>query len=71
MSVVYRYQQLHSEADRSTNYQSLSNAVLKIAKEEGLEGLYSGLSSSLFGIAATNFVYYLFCESSYLFAVQD
>jgi len=37
---------------------SLSTAVAKILKDEGLSGLYSGLSSSLVGIAVTNAVFY-------------
>ncbi|KAJ2931628.1 hypothetical protein H1R20_g5397, partial [Candolleomyces eurysporus] len=37
-------------------------AVLDIIKREGLVGLYSGLDSSLLGIAVTNGVYYYFYE---------
>ena len=33
-------------------------AAQKIIKEEGPLGLYSGLSSSLLGIAVTNAIYY-------------
>lgn len=43
---------------------SLTQAVAKIVKEEGLEGLYSGLSSSLFGISITNAVFYFTYEES-------
>ncbi|KAI0320780.1 mitochondrial carrier [Amylostereum chailletii] len=43
-----------------TTYQ----AVLDIIKREGVTGLYSGLSSSLLGIAVTNGVYYYFYERS-------
>ncbi|KAJ7047392.1 mitochondrial carrier domain-containing protein [Mycena alexandri] len=39
-------------------------AVLDIIKREGPLGLYSGLSSSLLGIAVTNGVYYYFYERS-------
>ena len=39
------------------------SALQKTLKEEGLAGLYSGLDSSLFGIAVTNGVYYAFCTS--------
>jgi solute carrier family 25 (peroxisomal adenine nucleotide transporter), member 17 len=39
-------------------------AVLDILKAEGLLGLYSGLTSSILGIAVTNFVYYGFYEKS-------
>ncbi|KAG8905777.1 hypothetical protein FRB99_008256 [Tulasnella sp. 403] len=38
--------------------------VVDVLKREGLSGLYSGLSSSLIGIAITNFVYYGFYEKS-------
>ncbi|SJL01969.1 related to peroxisomal membrane protein PMP47B [Armillaria ostoyae] len=39
-------------------------AVLDILKREGITGLYSGLNSSLLGIAVTNGVYYYFYERS-------
>ncbi|KAG8701370.1 hypothetical protein FRC09_005409 [Ceratobasidium sp. 395] len=45
--------------DKST-YQ----AVLDVIQAEGLRGLYSGLNSSLLGIAVTNGVYYFFYEKS-------
>ncbi|KAJ3547664.1 hypothetical protein NMY22_g1568 [Coprinellus aureogranulatus] len=41
---------------------STYQAVLDIIKREGLVGLYSGLDSSLLGIAVTNGVYYYFYE---------
>jgi len=44
--------------------QSTRAAALKIIKEEGLVGLYDGLSSSLLGIAVTNFIYYGTFEGS-------
>ncbi|PWZ00483.1 mitochondrial carrier [Testicularia cyperi] len=37
-------------------------AALKILQQEGVAGLYAGLSSSLIGIGVTNFVYYFFFE---------
>ena len=38
--------------------------VAEIIQREGLSGLYSGLSSSLLGIAVTNGVYYFFYEGT-------
>ncbi|GLB33782.1 putative mitochondrial carrier (TC 2.A.29) family protein [Lyophyllum shimeji] len=43
---------------------SFCQAVVDIIKHEGILGLYSGLSSSLLGIAVTNGVYYYFYERS-------
>lgn len=45
-----------------TELQTLKEALIKTFKKEGVSGLYSGLSSSLFGIAVTNGVYYAFCR---------
>jgi hypothetical protein len=41
--------------------QGIREAIAKTIQTEGISGLYSGLSSSLFGIAVTNGVYYAFC----------
>ncbi|TFK75936.1 mitochondrial carrier [Pluteus cervinus] len=41
---------------------SVLQAILAIVKREGISGLYSGLNSSLLGIAVTNGVYYYFYE---------
>ncbi|CAG8437402.1 2815_t:CDS:2 [Diversispora eburnea] len=38
------------------------DAIAKILKNEGVGGLYSGLSSAIFGISITNGVYYYFYE---------
>ncbi|KAK2466190.1 hypothetical protein APHAL10511_001832 [Amanita phalloides] len=43
---------------------STRQALLDIIKREGISGLYSGLNSSLLGIAVTNGVYYYFYERS-------
>jgi len=43
---------------------SVYQAVVDIIKREGILGLYSGLNSSLLGIAVTNGVYYYFYERS-------
>ncbi|KAF7789443.1 hypothetical protein EIP86_000388 [Pleurotus ostreatoroseus] len=42
--------------------QSTYEAVTDIIKREGIRGLYSGVGSSLLGIAVTNGVYYYFYE---------
>ncbi|KAG8982282.1 hypothetical protein FRB93_008204 [Tulasnella sp. JGI-2019a] len=51
---------VESKKTNKTTYE----AVLDIHNSEGVTGLYSGLSSSLLGIAVTNFVYYGFYEKS-------
>jgi len=51
---------VETKKEHKTVYQ----AVLDIVKREGVRGLYSGLSSSLLGIAVTNGVYYYFYERS-------
>ncbi|GAW05296.1 mitochondrial carrier [Lentinula edodes] len=43
---------------------SVYQAVMEVLEREGVLGLYSGLSSSLLGIAVTNGVYYYFYERS-------
>ncbi|KAI5116955.1 hypothetical protein M0805_001928 [Coniferiporia weirii] len=48
----------------STERKSMSEVVADILKREGFAGLYSGLNSSLLGIAVTNGVYYYFYERS-------
>jgi len=50
--------------DETKDEKSTRQAVLDIIKREGVTGLYSGLSSSLLGIAVTNGVYYYFYERS-------
>ena len=44
---------LHSESPADTR-QAVAQVILDIVKREGFRGLYSGLSSSLVGIAVTN-----------------
>ncbi|KZZ89872.1 peroxisomal carrier protein [Ascosphaera apis ARSEF 7405] len=40
------------------HYDNTVDAITKIVEQEGLSGLYSGMSSSLFGVASTNFAYF-------------
>ncbi|KAI5287125.1 ADP/ATP carrier protein [Ascosphaera aggregata] len=44
--------------DNHVHYENTLDAILKIIDQEGLSGLYSGISSSLFGVASTNFAYF-------------
>ncbi|KAJ7368284.1 mitochondrial carrier [Mycena albidolilacea] len=50
--------------ETKNEHKSTYQAVVDIIKREGPLGLYSGLSSSLLGIAVTNSVYYFFYEKS-------
>ncbi|EIM87725.1 mitochondrial carrier [Stereum hirsutum FP-91666 SS1] len=51
---------METKRENKTIYQ----AVLDVIKKEGALGMYTGLSSSLVGIAVTNGVYYFFYEYS-------
>ncbi|KAK7061703.1 peroxisomal membrane protein [Favolaschia claudopus] len=66
MTATYPLIFLSTRAAVETKNESKSTyqAVLDIIKREGILGLYSGLSSSLLGIAVTNGVYYYFYERS-------
>jgi len=50
--------------ETTADNQRLHQAIINIIKREGILGLYSGLESSLLGIAITNGVYYYVYERS-------
>ncbi|PBK72587.1 mitochondrial carrier [Armillaria solidipes] len=66
MSATYPLIFISTRAAVETRNESkpVVQAVLDILKREGITGLYSGLNSSLLGIAVTNGVYYYFYERS-------
>ncbi|KAK0242752.1 mitochondrial carrier domain-containing protein [Armillaria nabsnona] len=66
MSATYPLIFISTRAAVETKNESkpVVQAVLDILKREGITGLYSGLNSSLLGIAVTNGVYYYFYERS-------
>lgn len=41
-----------------THYDGAWDALTKIASEEGIGGLYAGITGSLIGVASTNFAYF-------------
>ena len=45
-------------ASEDHHYDSTLHAITKIMEDEGLSGLYSGISSSLLGVGSTNFAYF-------------
>ncbi|KAL9041097.1 MAG: hypothetical protein Q9214_004229, partial [Letrouitia sp. 1 TL-2023] len=44
--------------DSEERYHSSLDAIQKIVKAEGIEGLYSGINGSLIGVTSTNFAYF-------------
>ncbi|PHH61190.1 hypothetical protein CDD81_713 [Ophiocordyceps australis] len=46
------------KSNNGTNYTSAWDAITRIIDEEGVQGLYAGLSGSLIGVASTNFAYF-------------
>ncbi|RSH93758.1 hypothetical protein EHS25_006406 [Saitozyma podzolica] len=66
MALTYPLVNLSTRAAVQTKKEDLSipEAIARTLKQEGLAGLYSGLGSSLFGIAVTNGVYYAFYEET-------
>ncbi|KAI9574475.1 peroxisomal membrane protein PMP47B [Boletus coccyginus] len=64
MSATYPLVVLSTRAavDTKPDDKAVAQVILDVLKREGFRGLYSGLSSSLVGIAVTNGVYYYFYE---------
>ncbi|RHZ44454.1 hypothetical protein Glove_724g1 [Diversispora epigaea] len=54
--------QVQKDNKGANAYKGGRDAIVKILKNEGVGGLYSGLSSAIFGISITNGVYYYFYE---------
>lgn len=63
MTATYPLTFLSTRAAVETKNEQRST-IIDIIKREGVPGLYSGLNSSLLGIAVTNGVYYYFYERS-------
>ncbi|KAI9304265.1 mitochondrial carrier domain-containing protein [Cunninghamella echinulata] len=55
--------QVQRSGDDKNEYKNTADAFFKILAKEGPKGLYSGLSSGIFGIAITNGVYYYCYEA--------
>ncbi|WRT67504.1 uncharacterized protein IL334_004476 [Kwoniella shivajii] len=66
MALTYPLVNLSTRAAVQTKKENLTilEAIQETLHKEGLSGLYSGLSSSLAGIAITNGVYYAFYEET-------
>ncbi|ADV23371.1 Peroxisomal membrane protein, putative [Cryptococcus gattii WM276] len=66
MALTYPLVTLSTRAAVQTKkeHMTVKEALVKAYIEEGIGGLYSGLGSSLFGIALTNGVYYAFYEET-------
>ncbi|RIA87572.1 mitochondrial carrier domain-containing protein [Glomus cerebriforme] len=56
--------QVQKDTKGTDAYKGGIDTVVKILKNEGITGLYSGLNSAIFGIALTNGIYYYFYEST-------
>jgi len=55
--------QVQKDTKGTDAYKGGRDTIVKILKNEGFSGLYSGLNSAIFGIALTNGVYYYFYET--------
>ncbi|KAJ7068236.1 mitochondrial carrier [Mycena amicta] len=65
MTLTYPFVFISTRAAVETknhNKQTSYEAILAVIKRDGLSGIYTGLNSSLLGIAVTNSVYYYFYE---------
>ncbi|KAJ7204322.1 mitochondrial carrier domain-containing protein [Mycena pura] len=62
--LIFLFTRAAVETKNGAKTQSIYHSVADVIKREGPWGLYSGLSSSLLGIAFTNSVYYYFYERS-------
>lgn len=63
ITVSLRAQVNRSKTAQASTVKGQWDAVKQIIREEGVAGLYSGLASSLFGIAVTNGIYYYWYEA--------
>lgn len=52
-----------SQVSKGTQKVSQWDTLQKILREEGIAGLYSGISSAMFGIAFTQYIYYYWYEA--------
>lgn len=48
----------HLTEDEPIYYESISDAIHKIVRQDGVSGLYAGINGSLLGVASTNFAYF-------------
>ncbi|KAK4050547.1 hypothetical protein OIO90_005014 [Microbotryomycetes sp. JL221] len=66
MAITYPLVNLstRSQVAAKSEGQSTRAAALQVIKNDGIVGLYDGLTSSLLGIAITNGIYYLFFEET-------
>jgi len=72
MALTYPLITLSTRAQVESKKAKTSNleAIRRIVQREGIQGLYAGLDSALFGIGVTNFVYYYWYEWSRSFFEQ-
>jgi len=66
MALTYPLITLSTRAQVESKKAKTSNleAIRRIVQREGIQGLYAGLDSALFGIGVTNFIYYYWYEWS-------